>query len=37
MMVTPEQRRNNRRLGIILAAVAIGFFLMVIVRKVYYG
>ncbi|WP_420223650.1 cytochrome oxidase small assembly protein [Pigmentiphaga litoralis] len=35
--MTPEQRRNNRRLGMLLAAVAIGFFLMVILRKVYYG
>lgn len=36
-MITPEQRRNNRRLGLILAVVALGFFLMVVVRKIYYG
>ena len=36
-MITPEQRRNNRRLGLILGAVALGFFLMVVLRKIYYG
>lgn len=35
--MTPEQRRNNRRLGLILAVVAAGFFLMVFIRKLYYS
>lgn len=37
MMTTPEQRKSNRRLGLLLAAVAVGFFLMVVLRKLYYG
>jgi hypothetical protein len=36
-MITPQQRRNNRRLGLVLAGVALGFFLMVVLRKIYYG
>ncbi|MDX3907963.1 MAG: cytochrome oxidase small assembly protein [Pigmentiphaga sp.] len=36
-MVTPEQRRRNRRTGLALALLVIAFFLAVILRKVWLG
>ncbi|WP_345246307.1 cytochrome oxidase small assembly protein [Pigmentiphaga soli] len=36
-MLTEEQRRKNRRTGLLLAAIALVFFLGVIVRKVWVG
>ena len=32
-----EQRRNNLRLGLILATIALAFFIGFIVRMVYFG
>ncbi|WP_296228410.1 cytochrome oxidase small assembly protein [Ralstonia sp. UBA689] len=34
---TPEQRANNRRLGLILATIALVFFLGVIFKRVVFG
>jgi len=36
-MLTPEQKRNNRRLGLILASVALVFFLGFMARMVLLG
>ncbi|WP_233146348.1 cytochrome oxidase small assembly protein [Pigmentiphaga sp. NML080357] len=36
-MVTPEQRRRNRRTGLALALLVAVFFLAVILRKVWMG
>lgn len=35
--MTPEQKKNNRRLGLILATVAIVFFLGFMVRSILFG
>jgi hypothetical protein len=35
--MTPEQKKNNRRLGLILASVAIIFFVGFFVRAVVFG
>lgn len=35
--MTPEQKRNNRRLGLILASIALVFFLGFLARMVWYG
>ena len=35
--MTPEQKRNNRRLGLTLASVALMFFIGFIVRMVWIG
>ncbi len=37
MALTPEQKKNNRRLGLILASVALVFFLGFLARAVYFG
>ena len=37
MALTPEQKKNNRRLGLILASVALVFFLGFMARIVYFG
>ena len=36
-MLTPEQKRSNRRLGFILASVALVFFLGFMARMVLLG
>jgi len=36
-MMTPEQKRSNRRLGFILASVALVFFLGFMARMVLLG
>jgi hypothetical protein len=33
-MATPEQKKNNRRLGLILASIALVFFLGFMVKMV---
>ncbi len=35
--MTPEQKKNNLRLGLILASVAVMFFVGFFVRMVYLG
>ncbi len=35
--MTPEQKRNNRRLGLTLASIALLFFIGFIVRMVWIG
>jgi hypothetical protein len=35
--MTPEQKKNNRRLGLILASVAIIFFIGFMARAVLFG
>jgi hypothetical protein len=37
MAMTPEQKKNNRRLGLILASVALVFFLGFLARMVLVG
>ncbi|MET3497381.1 hypothetical protein ABIC90_004450 [Variovorax boronicumulans] len=36
-MTTPEQRKNNRRMGLTLASIAVIFFVGFIVRMVFFG
>nr|WP_231973543.1 cytochrome oxidase small assembly protein [Variovorax sp. HW608] len=36
-MMTPEQKKSNRRLGLILASIALMFFIGFIVRMVWVG
>ena len=36
-MTTPEQRRNNRRMGLTLASIAVMFFIGFIVRMVWFS
>ncbi|CAN5862775.1 hypothetical protein BH11PSE13_BH11PSE13_13020 [soil metagenome] len=36
-MVTPEQKKNNRRMGLTLASIAVLFFIGFIVRMVWFG
>jgi hypothetical protein len=36
-MTTPEQKRNNRRMGLTLASIAVLFFIGFIVRMVWIG
>ena len=36
-MTTPEQKRNNRRMGLTLASIALLFFIGFIVRMVWIG
>ena len=35
--MTPEQKKSNRRMGLILATIALAFFIGFIVRMVYFG
>jgi len=35
--MTPEQKRNNRRMGLTLASIALLFFIGFIVRMVWIG
>ncbi|MEJ8848892.1 cytochrome oxidase small assembly protein [Variovorax rhizosphaerae] len=35
--MTPEQKKNNRRMGLTLASIALLFFIGFIVRMVYMG
>ncbi|MFL9670537.1 MULTISPECIES: cytochrome oxidase small assembly protein [Variovorax] len=35
--MTPEQKRNNRRMGLTLASIAVVFFIGFIVRMVWFG
>ena len=35
--MTPEQRRNNRRMGLTLASIALIFFIGFIVRMVWFS
>ena len=35
--MTPEQRRSNRRMGLILASIAVAFFVGFIVKMVLLG
>lgn len=35
--MTPEQKRNNRRMGLTLASVALLFFIGFVVRMVWIG
>ena len=35
--MTPEQKRNNRRMGPTLASIAVVFFIGFIVRMVWFG
>ena len=35
--MTPEQKRNNRRMGLTLASIAVVFFLGFIVRMVWFS
>tara|TARA_Y100001972_G_scaffold13713_1_gene14506 strand:- start:52 stop:189 length:138 start_codon:yes stop_codon:yes gene_type:complete len=35
--MTPEQKRNNRRMGLTLASIALMFFIGFIVRMVWVG
>ncbi|MDM0069797.1 MULTISPECIES: cytochrome oxidase small assembly protein [Variovorax] len=35
--MTPEQKRNNRRMGLTLASIALLFFVGFIVRMVWIG
>lgn len=36
-MTTPEQRRNNRRMGLTLASIAVLFFLGFLVRMIWFS
>jgi hypothetical protein len=36
-MTTPEQKKNNRRMGLTLASIALLFFIGFIVRMVWFG
>ncbi len=36
-MATPEQKRNNRRMGLTLASIALLFFIGFFVRVVWLG
>ena len=36
-MTSPEQRRNNRRMGLTLASIAVLFFIGFMVRMVWLG
>jgi hypothetical protein len=36
-MQTPEQKRANRRLGLILASVALAFFVGFVARVAWFG
>jgi hypothetical protein len=36
-MPTPDQKKNNLRLGLILASVAIVFFVGFMVRMIFFG
>jgi hypothetical protein len=35
--MTPEQKRNNRRMGLTLASIAVLFFIGFVVRMVWIG
>jgi hypothetical protein len=35
--MTPEQKRNNRRMGLTLASIAVMFFIGFVVRMVWVG
>jgi len=35
--MTPEQKRNNRRMGLTLASIALLFFIGFIIRMVWIG
>lgn len=35
--MTPEQKRNNRRMGLTLASIAVVFFIGFVVRMVWFG
>ena len=35
--MTPEQKKNNRRMGLTLASIALLFFIGFIVRMVWFG
>ncbi|KAF1060932.1 MULTISPECIES: cytochrome oxidase small assembly protein [Variovorax] len=35
--MTPEQRRNNRRMGLTLASIALIFFVGFVVRMVWFS
>jgi hypothetical protein len=35
--MTPEQKKNNRRLGLILGSIAIVFFLGFMAKLVFFG
>jgi len=35
--MTPEQKRNNRRMGLTLASIALMFFIGFIVRMVWFS
>ena len=35
--MTPEQRRNNRRMGLTLASIALIFFVSFVVRMVWFS
>jgi hypothetical protein len=35
--MTPEQKRNNRRMGLTLASIAVIFFVGFIVRMVFFS
>ncbi|MGF6526368.1 hypothetical protein ABID77_001670 [Variovorax sp. PvP013] len=37
MAMTPEQKKNNRRMGLTLASIAILFFVGFLVRMVVFG
>ena len=36
-MTTPEQKKNNRRMGLTLGSIAVLFFIGFIVRMVWFG
>jgi hypothetical protein len=36
-MTTPEQKRNNRRMGLTLASIALIFFIGFMVRMIWFG
>lgn len=36
-MTTPEQKKNNRRLGLILGTVALAFFIGFMARSIFLG
>ncbi|WP_223262351.1 cytochrome oxidase small assembly protein [Variovorax beijingensis] len=36
-MTTPEQKRNNRRMGLTLASIAVLFFIGFLVRMIWLG
>lgn len=35
--MTPEQKRNNRRMGLTLASIALMFFIGFVARMVWFG